>query len=147
MITASTVSVCKRTTVEISHRADLARKSRSIGEKYQNHESWTTLCHQILLRWKHARGPNRGTSQTTLRRGCTVSNISALWVNGVERARTDLNTIASFWRVSDEGLVTVIAGKLDVDLQLSTGKFARSLGIVASTVYRYFTEVLRLKGR
>jgi hypothetical protein len=47
-------------------------------KKCPGHGSWTALSHWILLRWKHARGPNRYTSQTFFWGGWTLSNTSAL---------------------------------------------------------------------
>jgi AraC-like DNA-binding protein len=48
---------------------------------------------------------------------------------------------------SDEGLATVIAGKLDEDLHFSARELAQSLGIAASTVCRHLTEVLGMECR
>jgi hypothetical protein len=69
------------------------------------------------------------------------------WINEAKRARTDLSTIASPGREPDESLAAVIAGKLDTDPHFSARKLAQSLGIAASTVCRYLTEVLGMKCR
>jgi hypothetical protein len=69
------------------------------------------------------------------------------WINGVKRRRTDLNTNASAGREPDEGLAAVIAGKLVFDPHLSARELAQSLGIAASMVCRYLTEVLGMKCR
>jgi hypothetical protein len=69
------------------------------------------------------------------------------WINEVKRGRTDLNTVASPRKEPDEGLAGVIAGKLDADPHLSARKRAHSLGVAASTVRRYFIEVLEMKCR
>jgi hypothetical protein len=63
------------------------------------------------------------------------------------RGRTDLNSLTSPGKEPDEGLAAVIAGKLDADPHLLAGKLAQSLGIAASTVCRYLTEVLGMKCR
>jgi hypothetical protein len=57
----------------------------------------------------------------------------------------DLNTIASPGREPDESLAAVIAGKPNADPHFSARKPAQSLGIAASTVCRYLTEVLGMK--
>jgi AraC-like DNA-binding protein len=69
------------------------------------------------------------------------------WINGVKRGRMDLNTIASPGTEPDESLASIIAGKLDADPHFSAGKLAQSLGISASTICRYLTEVLGMKSR
>jgi hypothetical protein len=68
-------------------------------------------------------------------------------INEVQRGRTDLNTITSPQRKPDEDLATVVVGKLDADPRLSARKLAQALGIAASTVCRYLTEVLAMKYR
>jgi hypothetical protein len=68
-------------------------------------------------------------------------------VNEIKWGRTDFNTITSPGRELDEDIAAAVAGKLDIDPQLSTRKFALSLLIPASAVYRYLTEVLGIKCR
>jgi hypothetical protein len=68
-------------------------------------------------------------------------------LNEVKRGRTDRNTIASPGREPDESLTAVIAGKLNVDSHFSVRKLAQSLGIAASTICRYLTEVLGMMCR
>jgi hypothetical protein len=70
-----------------------------------------------------------------------------LWINEVKRGRTNLNTVASPGRESDEGLAAVIAGKLDADPHLSTKKLAQSQGIATSAVCRHLTEIVGVKCR
>jgi hypothetical protein len=55
--------------------------------------------------------------------------------------------VASPVREPDEGLVAVIAGKLDADPHLSAREPASSRGIAPSTVCRDSTEVLGMKCR
>jgi predicted transcriptional regulator len=69
------------------------------------------------------------------------------WINKVKRGRTDVNIIASPRRGPDESLAAVIAGRLDAHPHFSVRKPAQSLGIAASTVCRYLTEVLGMKCR
>jgi hypothetical protein len=59
----------------------------------------------------------------------------------------DPNTLASPGREFDGGLPAVIAGKLGADPRLSARKLAEFQGIAASTICRYFTEVLVMKCR
>jgi predicted transcriptional regulator len=47
----------------------------------------------------------------------------------------------------NEGLTAVIASKLNGHPHLTTRNFAQSLGIAASTVCRYLTEILGMKCR
>jgi DNA-binding MurR/RpiR family transcriptional regulator len=68
-------------------------------------------------------------------------------INEVQWRRTDLKTIASPGREPEEGLAAVIAGKPDGDPHFSAAKLAQSLGIAASTVYRYLTQVLAMKSQ
>jgi predicted transcriptional regulator len=70
-----------------------------------------------------------------------------VWINEVKQGRTDLNTLASPGRELDESLAALFAGKLDADPHLSASKLAKSLGIAASTVCRYLTEVFGMKCR
>jgi hypothetical protein len=53
--------------------------------------------------------------------------------------------VATPRREPDEGLSSVIAGKLDADPHLSAWKLAHSLGIAVLTVCHYLTEVLGMK--
>jgi predicted transcriptional regulator len=53
--------------------------------------------------------------------------------------------MASPEREPDESLAAVIAGKLDADHHFSARKLAQSLGIAASMVCRYLTDVLGMK--
>jgi hypothetical protein len=77
-----------------------------------------------------------------------LSRTQVYWsINKVKRWKTDLNTIAGPARDRDDGLAGVIAGKLDADSHLSARKLAHSLGIAASTVSRYLTEVLGMPCR
>jgi hypothetical protein len=69
------------------------------------------------------------------------------WINEVKRGRTDLNTISSTGREPGQSLAAAMSGKLDTDPHFSARKLAQSLGIAASTVYQYPTEVLRMKCR
>jgi AraC-like DNA-binding protein len=68
-----------------------------------------------------------------------------VWIKEVEQRRTDLNTLASPGREFDESFAALIAGKLDADPHLSASKLAQSLGMAASTLCRYLTEVLGMK--
>jgi hypothetical protein len=69
------------------------------------------------------------------------------WIDEVKRGRTDVNTMASPGREPDESLAAVIAGKLHTDPHFSARKLAQSLGIAASMVCRYLTEVIWMKCR
>jgi hypothetical protein len=69
------------------------------------------------------------------------------WMKEVGRGRMDFNTIASPGRNPDENFATTITGKLHADPHFSAKQFAQSLGIAASTVCRYLTEVLAMKCR
>jgi hypothetical protein len=62
------------------------------------------------------------------------------WINEVKQGRTDLKTITGPGRKHDEGLATVIVGKLDANPHLSARKLAQPLGLAASSVCRYLTE-------
>jgi hypothetical protein len=67
------------------------------------------------------------------------------WINELKLGRTDINTTTSPERDPGEDFTAVIAGKIDANPRLSARKLAQSLGIAASTVCRYSTEVLGLK--
>jgi hypothetical protein len=69
------------------------------------------------------------------------------WINEGKWGRTDLNTIASPGREPKESLAAVIAGKLDADPHFSVRRLAQSLGIAASKVCQFLTEVLGMKCR
>jgi hypothetical protein len=53
--------------------------------------------------------------------------------------KTDLHTIASLGRETDESLAAVIAGKLDADPCFSARKLAQSLGIAGGLLPDEFT--------
>jgi hypothetical protein len=67
------------------------------------------------------------------------------WIAEVKRGRTDLSNIGSPGRTPDEGLAGVIATRHERDPHLSARKLAQSLGIAASTVCHYLSDVLGMK--
>jgi hypothetical protein len=70
-----------------------------------------------------------------------------LWINEVKRGTTHFKTIAGAGGEPDESLAAVIAGKPDADPHFPPRKLAESLGIAASTVCPYLTEVLGMTRR